>query len=212
MWALRVPRQPASWGAGELSNTLVLVYGSHKLEKDYKEGYTPLIWPSLVGQRTQLKSPRLPGQGINPRSLAQQHSVNPHLLWLSVDNPVLPHHRIVRDIEQLFECPTGIDIEFIFPAQGIIRFGGPRSVGILSFLGVDRIRSLLEETTLDTVGNEVADCLYPFDSVVVMVMMVEDAWNSALADVMYGFASDRRMDDPRPREPVPSISVVMKEP
>ena len=95
--------------------------------------------------------------------------MNPHLLWLSVDNLVLPHHRIARDIEQLFECPTGIDIGLIFPTLGIICFGGPRHVGILSFLGVDRIRFLLEETTLDTMGNEVADCLYPFGLVVLMV-------------------------------------------
>jgi len=77
---------------------------------------------------------------------------------------MLPH-RIVCDVEQLFECPTGIDIGFISSIQGLISFGDPRRVGILSFLGVDRVRSLL----LDTMGNEVADCLYSFDRVVVMV-------------------------------------------
>jgi len=62
----------------------------------------------------------------------------------------------VRDIEQLFECPTGIDIGFIFYSLGLICFQDHRRVGILSFLGVERIRSLLEETILDTMGNEVA--------------------------------------------------------
>jgi len=41
------------------------------------------------------------------------------------------------------------------------------------------------------------------------------AWNSVLAGMKYGFASnvvnDWKMDDPRPREPVLNISVVMKE-
>jgi len=32
---------PLRGGASELSNASVLVYGSHKLEKGYKEGYTP---------------------------------------------------------------------------------------------------------------------------------------------------------------------------
>jgi len=36
-------RWPAPWGASELSNTFVSVYSGHKLEKGYKEEYTPLI-------------------------------------------------------------------------------------------------------------------------------------------------------------------------
>ena len=43
-----------------------VLYSGHKLEKDYKGEFTPLIWPSLDGRRIQLKSPRLPGQGISP--------------------------------------------------------------------------------------------------------------------------------------------------
>jgi len=53
----------------------------------------------------------------------------------------MPHHRIVRDIEQLFECPTGINIGFIVPGLGLVWFGDIRRVGILSFLGGERIRS-----------------------------------------------------------------------
>ena len=60
---------PVRGGASELPNTIVVIYGGHKLEKDYKEGYIPLIWPSPDSRRIRLKSPWLPGQGINPRSL-----------------------------------------------------------------------------------------------------------------------------------------------
>jgi len=77
-------------------------------------------------------------------------------LWLSIDNPAVPHHHIVRDIEQLFECPTGIDIGFIFYSLAIVCFQDRGCVGILSFLGVGPIRSLLKETILDTMGNQVA--------------------------------------------------------
>jgi len=73
-----------------------------------------------------------------------------------LDNPAPPYHRIVGDIEQLFECPTGIDIGFIFSILGLDCFGGRKRVGICSFLGVERIRFLLEGTILDTMGNGVA--------------------------------------------------------
>lgn len=95
--------------------------------------------------------------------------MNPHLLRLSIDNPALPHHRIVRDIEQLLQCLTGIDIGFIFSDHGLIYFCDRGRVGILSFLGCERTRVLVEKTILDTMGNEVAICLRPFDRVVVLV-------------------------------------------
>ncbi len=95
--------------------------------------------------------------------------MDPHLLRLSIDNPSLPRHRIVRDIEQLLQCLTGIDIGFVFSDHGLIYFCDRGRVGILSFLGFERIRALVEETILDTVGNEVAVCLGPFDRVVVLV-------------------------------------------
>ena len=88
---------------------------------------------------------------------------------LSIDNPAPPHHRITRDIEQLFGCLTGTDIGTIFSSLGLARFGGRRCVCILSFLGVERIRSLVEDTMRGTMGNKVAVCLFPFDCVVVMV-------------------------------------------
>ena len=95
--------------------------------------------------------------------------MDPHLLWLSIDNPALPHHRIVRDIEQSLQCLTGIDIRFVFSNLSLIYFCDRGRVGILSFLGFERIWALVEETILDTVGNEVAICLRPFDRVVVLV-------------------------------------------
>ena len=75
---------------------------------------------------------------------------------MSIDNPALLHHRIVHEIEQLFECLTGTDIGIIFSSLGLVGFGDRRCVGILTFLGAGRIRSLLEETILETMGNEVA--------------------------------------------------------
>ena len=95
--------------------------------------------------------------------------MDPHLLRLSVDNPALPHHRIVRDIKQLLQCLTGIDIRFVFADHGLVYFCDRGRVGILSFLGFERIRVLVEETILDTMGNEVAICLRPFDRMVVLV-------------------------------------------
>jgi hypothetical protein len=95
--------------------------------------------------------------------------MDPHLLWLSIDDPAVLRHRIVRDIEQLLECITGIDIRFVFSSLGLICFCDRRRVGILSFLGVERIWALVEETILDTMGNEVAICLRPFDRVIVLV-------------------------------------------
>jgi len=67
---------------------------------------------------------------------------------LFIDNPALPHHRLVRDIEQLFECVTGVDIGSISYGLGLVCLVDRRHVGILSFPGVERIRSLLEETML----------------------------------------------------------------
>jgi len=99
----------------------------------------------------------------------QHPSVNPHPLWLSIDNPAPPRHRIVRNIERRFECPTGTDTGFTFSSLGLVRFGDFRGVDILSFLGVERVRSLLEGTVLDTMGNEVAVCLCPFNCVLIMV-------------------------------------------
>ena len=66
-----------------------------------------------------------------------------------------PHHRIVRDIEHLFRCLTEIDTGFIFSSLGFVCFGDRRRVGILFSLGVERIRSLLEEIIRDTMGSEV---------------------------------------------------------
>ena len=95
--------------------------------------------------------------------------MNPHLLRLSIDDPALSHHRIVRDIEQFLQCPTGIDIRFVLSDLSLIYFRNRGRVGILSFLRFERIRALVEETILDTMGNEVAICLRPFDRVVVLV-------------------------------------------
>ena len=95
--------------------------------------------------------------------------MDPHLLRLSIDNPALPHHRIVRDIKQFPQCLTGIDFRFVFSDLSLIYFCDCGRVGILSFLGVERIRAFVEETILDTMGNKVAICLRPFDRVVVLV-------------------------------------------
>jgi hypothetical protein len=76
--------------------------------------------------------------------------MDPHLLWLSIDNPALPHlphYRIMRDIEQPVQCLTGIYIWFGFSDLGLIYFCGRGHVGILSFLGVKRIRSLRRDNT-----------------------------------------------------------------
>ena len=75
----------------------------------------------------------------------------------------------MRDIKQLFECPTGIDTGFKFSSLGRACFGDRRCVGILSFLGIERIRSLLKDTLLGTIGNRVAVRLCPFNCVAVMV-------------------------------------------
>ena len=55
---------------------------------------------------------------------------------------------------------------FIFSSRGS---ADRRRVGIPCLLGVERVRSLLEETILDTIGNKVAVCLCLFDYVVVVV-------------------------------------------
>jgi len=99
-------------------------------------------------------------------------AMNPHPLWLSIDNPAPPPHRIVLDIEQLFECLTGIDTGFIFSSLGLVCFSGRRRVGILFFLSVKWIRSPLEDTILDTMGNKVAVYLCPFDDCVVVVVAI----------------------------------------
>ena len=95
--------------------------------------------------------------------------MDPHLLRLSIDNPTLLHHRIMRDIEQLLQCLTGVHIGFVFYDLGFIYFCDRGRFGILSFLGIERIRTLVEETILDAMGNEVAICLRPFDRMVVLV-------------------------------------------
>jgi len=69
----------------------------------------------------------------------------------------------VRDIKQLFECPTGIDTGFILSSLGLVSFGYRARVGILSLLGVERTRSLLEETIFDTMGNNITVHLCAFD-------------------------------------------------
>jgi len=75
------------------------------------------------------------------------------------------------------------------------------------------LHNLLEETILDTMGNEVAVCLGTFDRVVVMVeVCLELCTRGCDARVRVRLVDDRKMDDPRPRELVRSISVVMKEP
>jgi hypothetical protein len=133
--------------------------------------------------------------------------MDPHLLQLSTDNPALPHYRILRGIEHLLLYLTRIYIGFHFFDLELIYFCGRGHVGILSFLRFKQIRTLVEETILDTMGNEVAIYLRRFDCVVVPVR------NSALPDMKYEFASDlvndRRMDDPTPRGPVSTTSVVM---
>ena len=96
-------------------------------------------------------------------------ATNPHLLSLSIDNPAPPHHRIRCDIEQPFKCLTGIDIGSMFFRLGLACFGDRRRVGILSFLGVEQIRCLLEDTIPVTMGNKVAVCLCLSDCVVVMI-------------------------------------------
>jgi hypothetical protein len=95
--------------------------------------------------------------------------MDPHLLRLSIHNPALPHYRIMRDIEQPLQSLTGIYIGFDFSDLELIYFYDRGHVGIFSFLGFKRIRTLVEETILDTMGNEVAICLRPFDCVVVLV-------------------------------------------
>jgi len=65
------------------------------------------------------------------------HSMNPHLLWLSIDNP---SHHIVHDFGQLFECRMGIDHGFIFSSIGPACVADRKRVGIPSFLGIERIR------------------------------------------------------------------------
>jgi hypothetical protein len=75
----------------------------------------------------------------------------------------------VRDVEQLLKCFAGINIGFAFLSLGLVYFGDRRRVDILSFLGVERIRSLVEKTMLDTMGDEVAVCLCPLNRVVVLV-------------------------------------------
>ena len=80
----------------------------------------------------------------------------------------MPYHRIVCDIEQPLERLTGIDVGFVFPSLQLVYFYNRRRVGVFSFLGVERIRSLVEEKMLDTMGNEVAICLCPLDCVVVL--------------------------------------------
>jgi len=86
-----------------------------------------------------------------------------------VGNPALQHHRIVCDIEQLFERPTGIDIGFIVPNLELFFFAGSQRVRIFSFIGIERIRSLLGETILETMGNEVVVCLCTFECVIMVV-------------------------------------------
>jgi hypothetical protein len=90
---------------------------------------------------------------------------------------------------------TRIYIGFHSFDLGLIYFCDRGHVGILSFLRFKQIRTLVEETILDTMGNEVASCLRPVDRVVVLVR------NSALPEMKYKFASDV-VDDPRPRGPV----------
>ena len=75
----------------------------------------------------------------------------------------------MRDIEQLFERPTGIEIGFIVPNLGLFFLTDRQRVRIFSFIGVERIRSLLGETILKTMGNEVVVCLCPFECVVMVV-------------------------------------------
>ena len=121
-----------------------------------------------------LKNPTeiAPASGARYKSLITGRStlsVDPHLLRLSIDNPTLLHHRIMRDIEQLLQCLTGIHIRFVFYDLGLIYFCDRGRVGVLSFLGIERIRALVEETILDTMGNEVAICLRPYNRMVVLV-------------------------------------------
>ena len=80
----------------------------------------------------------------------------------------------MRDVEQLFEYSTGIDIGVIVSSLGLVYFGDIRRVGILSFLGGERIRSLLDETILDTLCNEVAASLCQFGCVVVILEVYLD--------------------------------------
>jgi hypothetical protein len=86
----------------------------------------------------------------------------------------------MRDIEQLLQCLTGIYIGFDFSNLGLIYFYDCGHVGILSFLGFKRIRTLVEETILDTMGNEVAIC---------MVVMIEVC--SELCTPGYGAVIER---------------------
>ena len=90
-----------------------------------------------------------------------------------------------------------IYIGFAFSDLGLIYFCDRGHVGILTFLGFEGIRTIVKDTLLDTI------CLHLFDRVVVLV---EVCLELALPDMKYGFASDlvndRRMGDPRPREPV----------
>ena len=70
--------------------------------------------------------------------------MSPHQLWSSIGDPAPPYYRIVGDIEQLFECLTRIDTEFMFSSLGLVCFSDRRCVGILSFLGVEQSQSVLE--------------------------------------------------------------------
>jgi len=130
--------------------------------------------------------------------------MNPHRLWLSIDNPAPPHHRIMRDIWQPFKCPKGIDIGFTFSSLGPICFGDRRCVGILSSLGVERMGPFSKRKYLIrwATRSRVA-CAH----LTTWSWWPRYAWNFALE---YGFASDlvndRRMGDPRPREPVDYIN------
>jgi hypothetical protein len=51
-----------------------------------------------------------PASGARYRSLitgCSSLSMDAHLLWLSVDNPALPHYRYMCDFERLLQCLTG---------------------------------------------------------------------------------------------------------
>ena len=96
-------------------------------------------------------------------------------MWLSSDNPALPHHRIARDIKQLYECLTGIDTGFIFSSLGLVSSDDLAFVSILSLFSVEQIWSLLEETIFDTMSKEVTVCLCAFDCVVVTVEVCLDS-------------------------------------
>jgi hypothetical protein len=77
-----------------------------------------------------------------------------------------PEERRARNTNRI--CLTGIYIGFDFSDLGLIYFCDRGHVGILSFLGFERIRTLVEETLLDTISNEVMICLRPFDRMIVL--------------------------------------------